>query len=321
MAYRLGIDLGGTKILGVVFAADGRVLGSDKQRTRADDGYPAVLRRLVEVARNAVDAAGLSWGRHIDALGMGVPGPVSADARELLGATNLGWGPTALAADFEALCPEVRVVLGNDVNMGALGEARQGCATDVASAFALFVGTGLGGALIRDGAVVAGTRGMAGEIGHVPAPFGQRQCGCGQLGCLETVASKVGLEQLVREFTAAEVACLLDPGGGGPLKSKAIRRAYDDGCEATRKAIKLMARALAWAVVNVTAVADPECFILGGGLGERFGDVLIRRMRKYLERYPFFAPPSAFDIRTAALGDHAVAAGAAWTAAAGPGRS
>lgn len=307
--YRVGVDLGGSKILAVVCDADGRVLGEAKKKTKPERGYPAVVDRVAGVIRDAIADAQVADDALVATWGVGVPGPVGGDGRTVMGATNLGWPVVAMADDLEALFPGRRFVLGNDVNVGALGEVHYGCAQGEPAVFALFVGTGLGGALVLDGQVVTGRRGLAGEIGHLPAPFGARLCTCGQHGCLETVASKVGIRQALAESRAQGVRCLI-PESDKMLRAGTLRTAYDDGCRATRRAVKHMGRALAWAVVAVTAVAEPSCCVIGGGVGEKFGPELLAGLRKALARYPYFGTAADFDIRLASLGDHAVAIGA-----------
>ncbi len=307
--HRVGVDLGGSKILAVVCDAGGRVLAEAKKKTRPERGYPAVIERVAGVIREAIASAGINESTLVPIWGVGVPGPVGADGRTVMGATNLGWPVVAMADDLEAHFPGRRFVLGNDVNVGALGEVRDGCARGEPAVFALFVGTGLGGALVLDGHVVTGRRGLAGEIGHLPAPFGARLCTCGQHGCLETVASKVGIRQALAEARAKGVRCLI-PESDKMLRAGALREAYDKGCRATRQAVKHMSRALAWAVVAVTAVAEPSCCVIGGGVGEKFGSELLVGIRQALARYPYFGGAAEFDIRLASLGDHAVAIGA-----------
>ena len=307
--HRVGVDLGGSKILAVVCDADGRVLAEAKKRTKPERGYAAVVERVAGVIRAAIANAEVAEEALVTTWGVGVPGPVSGDGRTVMGATNLGWPVVAMADDLEAFFPGRRFVLGNDVNVGALGEVHYGCARAEPSVFALFVGTGLGGALVLDGRVVTGRRGLAGEVGHLPAPFGARLCSCGQHGCLETVASKVGIRLALAEARAQGVRCLISE-SDKMLRAGALRTAYDEGCQATRRAVKHMGRALAWAVVAVTAVAEPSCCVIGGGVGEKFGSELLAGMRKALARYPYFGVATDFDIRLAALGDHAVAIGA-----------
>ena len=308
----LGIDLGGSKILAAVVAGDGRLLARAKVKTRGEEGYAAVLDRLHKAGQKALGEAGLELGA-VAGIGVGVPGPVDRAGRELLHAANLGWHRCALAADLEQRFGH-RVVLGNDVNFGGLGEARFGAARDVDSSFAAFMGTGLGGALVTDGVVVTGAHGFAGEIGHLPGPFDGAPCACGQRGCLETVASKTGMQRLVAMEIAVGRPCLLRE----PTRMRAsdLRQAWDQQCPTTVAVLERAARALGWGLGAVQAVADPAVFVLGGGVLEELGAELLPIIAQAMAEQTFFHQRSPAVLRLAALGGDAVVIGAAIAAAA-----
>jgi glucokinase len=301
---QVGIDVGGTKIHALVVDA-GEVVGRARRETRPELGYAGVLRRIAETAAAAAEDAGTSM-REVVSVGLGVPGPVSR-GRVLL-APNLGWGEHAVADDLRIVL-ERPVALGNDVNLGALGEARFGAARGARSVFAAFVGTGLGGGLVIDGRVVEGAHGFAAELGHLPAPFGDAACSCGRRGCLETVASRTGIARLIAEAAARGERCLalLD---GAPRASK-LFDAFRAGCPATAAAIALAARALGWGLATAAGIADPEVFVIGGGVVERFGEEFAVRLRAAIPEFSLIYRERSPDVRVAALGDDAVARGAA----------
>jgi glucokinase len=305
--FRLGIDLGGTKIHAVVVDSRGRVLGCGRAATGADDGYAAVLGRVAGAARTAVTEAGGRW-KAIDAVGLGVPGPVDPKRGLVHLAANLGWGPSPVGEDLGKLLDRP-VVLGNDVNCGALGEITYGCASGVRSAFLAFVGTGLGGAYVRKGKVVNGTHGCAGEIGHLPAPFGDALCGCGRRGCLETTASRSGIVRLLRE--SAALGRMAKVPAEGPIKSSALRKALEQGCPVVEEAVERCAKAVAWGLATVGHVVDPALFILGGGVAEALGEAFVERVAGHVAGVGLLYARRRPDIRLAALGDDAVAVGAA----------
>lgn len=306
--YRLGIDLGGTKIYAVVIDRKGRVLGKSRRPTRADLGYRKILARVDDSACEAADDAGISF-KAIETIGLGVPGPVNSDEGVVVVAPNLGWRGLPVARDAARLFKRP-VVLGNDVNFGGLGEVAYGAARKATSAFAAFVGTGLGGALVLDGAIVNGAHGFAGELGHVPAPFGAARCGCGRLGCLETVASKTGIARLIAGYRKAGMRCLLTS-EGGRLRSSDLLRAWQAGCPATRKAVGESARALGWGLAVVSMSFDPEVFVLGGGVMEALPRQALPLVRKSLIEHSLLYRRRKPDLRLAELGDEAGAIGAA----------
>lgn len=306
--YRLGIDLGGTKIYGVVIDRKGRVLGKSRRPTRADQGYRKVLARVDDTAREAADDAGISF-KEIDAVGLGIPGPVDSASGVVAVAPNLGWRDLRVARDAARLFKRP-VVLGNDVNFGGLGEVAYGAAREADSAFAAFPGTGLGGALVLDGRIVNGGHGFAGEIGHLPAPFGNARCGCGRRGCLETVASKTGIARLVAEYRRKGMRCLLTS-AGGRLKSSDLLRAWQAGCPATRKAVVESARGVGWGLAVVSMSFDPQVFVLGGGVMEALHRQMLPVVRQSLIDHSLLYRQRKPDLRLAALGDDAGAIGAA----------
>jgi glucokinase len=306
-AYRLGIDLGGTKIHVVVIDRKGRVTGSARCATKGERGYPAVVERIARTAREALDDADLK-PKEVGVCGLGAPGPVDPASGRIHMAPNLGWADKPLARDLGKQLG-LRVVLGNDVNCGALGEIAYGAAAEATSAVAAFVGTGLGGAVVIGGSVVNGANGYGGEIGHIPSPFGEALCGCGRRGCLETVASKTGLVRAVAQAAAAGRKCLLDT--SGTVKSSAILAALEAGCPATRAAVDQLERALAWGLCAIGNTVDPQVFILGGGLAETLGKPTLARIAAHMADTSNLYRRSKPRLVMAKLGDDAVAVGAA----------
>ncbi len=314
----LGIDLGGTKIHALAVDDQGMVHGKSRRETKGGAGYQGALERIAETAIEAAAAAGCTIGEVVG-IGLGAPGPIDEGSGDILLAPNLGWGRQALGADLSRRLgrPSDRpVMVGNDVNLGALGEVRAGSARGARSVCAAFIGTGLGGALVIDGCVVNGAHGFGGEIGHVRAPFGDALCGCGQRGCLETVASKTGIARAISEAIASGEPSLISPAAkDGRLRSSEIHRAWSAGCPATVRAMTQAARALAWGLATVGHIVDPEVFVLGGGLIERFGEDLAALVRGFMPEYGVLYQRHAPDVRIAALEDDAVAIGAAFLAA------
>jgi glucokinase len=305
--YRLGVDLGGTKIHVVVLDRKGRTIGSARTATKGERGYAAVVERIARTALEALDDADVKR-KSVKVCGIGAPGPVDAERGVMHMAPNLGWIDKPLARDLgKALA--MRVVLGNDVNCGALGEVAYGAAVDTRSAVAAFVGTGLGGAVVIDGTVVNGAHGYGGEIGHIPSPFGDAVCGCGRRGCLETVASKTGVLRLINDAIAQGRKAHLDV--TGTVKSSAIADALAAGCPVTKVAVDRMVEALAWGLCVIGNVVDPEVFILGGGLAETLGKPLLPRLTSMMAETSVLYRRQRPKLVMARLGDDAVAVGAA----------
>jgi len=305
--YRLGIDLGGTKIHVVVIDRKGRIAGSARTATKGERGYRIVVERIAHTALEALDDADVKR-KAVRVCGIGAPGPVDAEKGVLRMAPNLGWLDKPLARDLgKAL--GMRVVLGNDVNCGGLGEVTHGAAESASSAVAAFVGTGLGGAVLIGGRVVNGAHGYGGEIGHIPAPFGDALCGCGMRGCLETVASKTGILRMVADAVAQGRKSLLQI--DGTVKSSAIAKALEAGCPATTAAVGRLTEGLAWGLCAIGNTVDPEVYVIGGGMAEALGKPLLPRVAARMAEISVLYRRNKPKLVMAALGDDAVAVGAA----------
>ncbi len=305
--YRLGVDLGGTKIHVVVLDRKGRIVGSARTATKGSRGYPAVVERIARTALGALDDGDIRR-KAVRVCGIGAPGPVDTERGIMHMAPNLGWSEKPLARDLGKHLA-MRVVLGNDVNCGALGEVTYGAAAAARSAVAAFVGTGLGGAVVINGEVVNGAHGYGGEIGHIPSPFGEAVCGCGRRGCLETVASKTGVIRQISEAIAQGRKARITI--EGTIKSSAIAQALAAGCPVTKAAIDRMVEALAWGLCAVGNTVDPEVFIIGGGLAETLGKPLLPRLAVIMAETSVLYSRRKPNLVMAKLGDDAVAVGAA----------
>ncbi len=305
----LGIDVGGSKIYGVLMDADGRVVASTKKRTRPEQGYEAVIERIGAVARRLTADRSLDLADDLRAVGVGLPGPIDEAAGMIHGAVNLGWGLRPIAADLSEELGGIPVVLGNDVNFGALGEATHGAGRGSATAYAVFMGTGLGGALIIGGRVINGAHGLAGEIGHIRCPFSKAACNCGQKGCLETLASKQGMRRYIQKRLAKGKTCLLeDP---EHLRASDIEQAWRAGCKVTDKALHKAMKAMGWGLSVIAGSVDPEVVICGGGIFEDMGEALLPLLGRYYDDYRFYSRFGPPPLVKAELGDDAVAVGAA----------
>src|SRR5579859_3007457 len=183
--YALGIDVGGTKIYaGVVNLASGTVVATARKRTRPERGADFFAERLQDVAAAAI--------------GIGLAGQVDRARGLLLGAPNLASGVVDMPIrDLLAARFHLPVVLGNDVEIGAYGEQHYGAARGSQSFVCVFVGTGIGGAIVSDGALWYGATGTAGEIGHTVVQYGGRLCGCGGRGHLEAYASRTAITRVL----------------------------------------------------------------------------------------------------------------------------
>jgi glucokinase len=303
VARRIGIDLGGTKVLGVVVDG-GEVVAKSKQKTPTSGGPDGVVETIASVVEELGGVKG-------DPIGVGAPGVVDADAGIVSRAPNLpGWNkPFPLAEALgEALGAKVRV--DNDVNVATLAEHQLGSAKGVDDVLAVFVGTGVGGGLVLDGRLRRGPFGITGEIGHTTVHADGRRCGCGGIGHLEAYAGRAGLEAEARRLAADEDrhSTLLDIAGDKRMTSSVFAKALDQSDPVAVELIDEAVAALGLALSNAAALLDLSLVVLGGGLAHRLGDAFAGRVEEAV-RSRLFAP-TPLRVVPAALGDEAGAIGA-----------
>jgi glucokinase len=310
----VGIDLGGTKIFGTLVDArqDGSVdvLGDHKRPTPG--GTAAEVADAIAEVVHALHP-------EPTAVGIGTPGVVVPGSGTVQYAPNLSGfeRPVPLGA-MVAERVGAPVAVGNDVNVAALGEAHAGAAVGHRDVLAVWLGTGVGAGLILDGRLRTGPSGLAGELGHTVVIPDGRRCACGGRGHLEAYLGRRALEEEVRELhRAGRPSSLVDDVGQRRMKSSAFQRAYAAGDEITVELVDRGLVLLGIAVANTVVTVDVSAVVIGGGLGERLGEVVVASLRNSLAELRFSGDPPT--VVRAALGDHAGAVGAAVLAAASAG--
>jgi glucokinase len=251
---RLGVDIGGTKTDAV--ALDGDAITTERVRLLTGFGAVAVVETAVAAINRIAELTGLAPGE-FESIGIGIPGMVDSRSGHVRHAVNLGFDELSLGtAIAERLGVGVRIE--NDVTAAALG-AYHGLGLTSSMAY-LNVGTGLAAGLVLNGEPWGGARGAAGEIGHIPVdPYGAL-CGCGQRGCLETVASGSGVARQWKSDDPYPVRALFDAANAGDAAAQKIRSNLAGGIAAALRVLVL--------------TADVETVVIGGGLS-RLGDALL----------------------------------------------
>ncbi len=310
---RGGIDLGGTKIQTVVVDADSNVLGEARQPTPTSGGPQDVADAMAGALREAADAAGIDPAQLVG-VGVGSPGAIDAAAGTVAEARNLpGWdGPFALAAALREQLG-APVLLGNDVQVATDAEVALGAGRGYRSLLGVFWGTGVGGGIVLDGEPWLG-RGAAGEIGHIVIRRGGRRCPCGRHGCMEAYAGRAALEARAREKHAdghkTDLFKLMEHHGRTRLTSGIWARALEHHDKLATELIDEAVEALGAGIASAVNLLDCEAVVIGGGLGVRFGEPFVERIREAMHPHLFVdeRPP---DVKLAALGDLGGAIGAA----------
>ena len=253
MSYRIGIDLGGTKIEGAAHDATGRVQIRRRVPTPAAN-YRGTVAAIAGLVADIEGELGMPAS-----VGVGIPGAESPQTGLIKNANSTWLIGRPLRADLEgALARPVR--LANDANCFALSEATDGAAAGLSGVFGVILGTGVGGGLALDGRIVVGANAIAGEWGHNPLPWPRPDevpgpdCYCGRRGCIETFLSGPGLAGDHRRR------------GGADLDPRAIAAAAAAGDPACLSVIERYAERLARGLAHVINIVDPEAIVLGGGL-------------------------------------------------------
>lgn len=308
----IGIDLGGTKVYGVVVQNE-KVKGDAKRKTPTQGGPAGV----VETIAGVVDDLGGTGG--IKGVGVGAPGAVAHEAGVVRQAPNLaGWQETdvPLGPLVSKALGGVPVFVDNDANVGTLAEHRRGAGQGASDIAGVWVGTGVGGGLILDGRLRRGPTGYAGEIGHtVVVRDNGRVCGCGHKGHLEAYAGRASMEREARARAAAgSTNMLVELAGDGRMTSRIWADALDARDPVALDLIDGAVSALGVALADAVTLLDLDLMVIGGGLADRLGPTFVGRIEQSA-REQIFAHGSPARVVPAALGDQSGALGAALMAA------
>jgi glucokinase len=317
----LGIDFGGTKVLAaVVDLGTGKVVGAGKGKTDPADGPEQLMNRLYAAADAALKTAKVGKKGGVVGIGVGIAGQVDGERGILLGAPNLSQATVNLPmAKLLTERFDVPAALRNDVQIAAMGEARFGAGKDATDFVCVFVGTGVGGAIVREGRLVPGATGTAGEIGHLVIDANGRLCGCGGRGHLEAYASRTAITRsllgdLHRGRTSKLRELVPNPKeeepGGTAIRSGILAKAIADGDELVTETIAEAGTYLGLGLASVINFLNPQRIILGGGVIEAV-DLLFEVAAKRARREALPTPARAIQIVKAGLGDDAGVVGAA----------
>lgn len=247
--YRLGIDLGGTKIEGIILDLNQKEVFRKRIPTESDKGYEHILGRIENLYR--IMCAEISGQGHT--LGMGIPGAIDRKSRTVKNANTVCLNGKRLRDDLVRLIShEIRIE--NDANCFAMAEALFGAGKGYELVFGVIMGTGCGGGIVYQGKVLSGHQSMAGEWGHMAIDPKGPLCYCGARGCVETFISGGGLEKRYQEEF------------GEPKILQDIIEDYRSGDSQALKAIRDFFERFGRAMANLLNVLDPDVVVIGGGV-------------------------------------------------------
>ena len=309
MSLTIGIDVGGTKVLGGVVDESGKVLTTARKDTPRQGGS-ALTQTIADVAKELLEKHSVS------SIGVSAAGFVSSDRKTMLATPNIAdWNGVDLDAELTAQIG-LPVVIENDANSAAWGEAKFGAGRNTNHMMMLTVGTGIGGGIVVNGALYRGAFGIAAEFGHMRVVPEGHICGCGARGCFEQYASGNALLRHAREAINAspEVARNLLSRGDGTvagLTGQAITDAARDGDPVALAAFNTTGQWLGAGIASLAVLLDPACVVIGGGVIDA-GEILLKPTRESLERNMPFAGKHPYpQIIAAQLGNEAGLVGVA----------
>lgn len=306
MPRALAIDIGGTKLALGVVDDDGAVVARARAPTDAAAGPDAVIDRLVAVGRSLIDQAG-----GVDLVGVGCCGPLDPRSGVIRSPPNLpGWRDVPLGERLRAAFARP-VVVENDANAAAVGEHRFGAAKGVDDFAYVTVSTGIGGAAFVDGRLLLGKGGNAAEIGHATIALDGWPCPCGSTGCVEAYASGPAIARRARASAASSSSRMVALAGSvDAVDTHHVVAAARDGDPVAVAVWRDTTRALGALVANLVQVYDSRLVVIGGGVAEGAGALLLDDVRA-VARARALPAMRDFDVVGAALGDDVGVLGAA----------
>ena len=301
--YAFGIDLGGTTAKIGLFTTSGALLEKWEVPTDTSNAGEHILENLAAAVLGKMKEQSID-PEQVEGVGIGVPGPVQNASVVPIVCANLGgWGEQNVSARLSGLLDGLKVLVGNDANVAALGEIWMGAAKGCSSAVMVTLGTGVGGGVIVNNHVIDGTHGAGGEIGHLTVNRHETAvCGCGKHGCLEQYSSATGVVRCMKKLLDEnpDTPCVLR---GTDFVAKDVFDAARSGDALAAREVDEMADTLGMALASIAATVDPEAFLVGGGVS-RAGEVLFAPLTKHFKEYAFRSCRET-PIKQASLGNDA----------------
>lgn len=313
-----GFDIGGTNARAWLFDADWAVLGQARRSARG--ASPEAMAQLVREMLLALCEGAALPPAQLYSVGVGIAAQLDAPGEVVLNAPNLAWRDVAFAEMISrAIHQEIgqhRVRLVNDLNAILWGEHAAGAVQDAADVLAVYVGTGVGGAILSRGRIYTGG-GKAGEIGHAKVVPGGRLCGCGENGCVEAYAGGLNLEQMAAEIARQEGSDLGVEDAPDILADlQLVDQLAARGHPAYERLWRRATDYLALTLANACTLLNPAVLLLGGGVLENLADFRQRLLNK-VPGLVLAVARADLEIRFPTLGDKAGVLGAARLAAGG----
>ncbi|WAH38886.1 ROK family protein [Alicyclobacillus dauci] len=305
MTLYFGIDIGGTSIKSAVVTDTGEILHKQSIETHPKIGIQDVCEKLKGVLLESLSAVDHTYDE-VAGVGVGLPGYLDIEHGVIINLPNIGWRNIPFRDVAERVF-NLPIVMDNDANLAAVGEAWLGAGRGASTMVLTTVGTGIGGGIVLNQRLHRGANTMAGEFGHMTVDRNGYQCHCGKHGCLETVASATAMIRRAKELQLA-----------GQIPYDVVINGADDifdldqnGIAAARQVIHEAAHWLGYGLSLVATTINPDMIIVGGGVSKA-GDSLLSPIVESFTKYSLPLISQVATIRLAGLGNDAGVIGAAY---------
>lgn len=304
----IGVDLGGTAIKVGICNEDGELIQTYEGPTGTENGPDAILDNICTYVRKIVEQSQYTW-EQVEGIGAGIAGFMDIPEGFVKFSPNLGFRNVPVKKILEEKLGKT-VKIDNDANVAALGEAWAGAGKGVPNCVCYTLGTGVGGGIIIHGKIYQGFSGMAGELGHmsVVPDLEAIQCGCGRMGCLESVSSATGIIRMAKD--AVERGDRTTLSAVEKITAKDVFDAAKAGDEVAARIVARAAFYLGKSMAAIAVVVNPQRFIIGGGVSKA-GEFLFEQIREVFKRYAPEVAQEGVEIVPAQLGNDAGVVGAA----------
>lgn len=295
-----GVDIGGTAVKAGLFDAEGKLLDKWSFPTKVTGQGKDIIADVAEFIKKKVAELNLQK-EEILGVGIGIPGPVK-DNSDVLELANLGHGYFNIEEEMHKYV-DYKVKAGNDANVAALGELWQGGGKGYRNMVLATLGTGVGGGIIINGTIIAGSNGAGGEIGHIFVNGDEAEtCGCGKKGCLEQYASATGIVRLAKRLLkeSKESSKLRN---AAEISAKTVFDCAKQGDALAMQVVDKACEYLGIAFAHIAQVVDPEAFVIGGGVSKA-GEILTENIKKHYNKYVMNALKDK-EFKLATLGNDA----------------
>ena len=304
--YNICLDVGGTKVLGAIFNDKDEIIYRLKKRSKGGGSASADVEKvIIDVVEEMIRESGIDR-KKLNAVASCAPGVIDQENGIVLFTPNLPWKDYDMAGAMRKKFG-VPFYVGNDVNLGVLGEYHFGAGRGYRNIVGFFVGTGMGGGLVLNGELYTGHLFKAAEYGHMILDPEGPLCNCGQRGCLEAFSSKQGMSAYIRQQVGRGRKSVMEEAvAEGVFRSKKLVKALEAKDEVAMEAVDRACHWLAVATGTMINTFSPDLILYGGGVMEALGDLFLKKILAEVDRYCMPQIRNTVDIKVAALGDDSI---------------